>query len=71
VQKTGRRIPAVVDRIDVATGARTRFRQFAPPNKAGVVGVYVTGPVIKSDGTQYAYGYVARPSVLFVVTRGK
>ena len=67
VQKTGRRLPAVVDRLDLATGKRTMFKEFAPANRAGVVGVYVAGPVMKSDGTQYAYGYVRRPSVLFVV----
>ncbi|MEO6222527.1 MAG: hypothetical protein ABIP90_04705 [Vicinamibacterales bacterium] len=70
VQKVGRRLPAVVDRIDLATGKRTLFKEFAPVKGAGVVGVYVTGPVIKSDGTQYAYGYVRRPSVLFVVRGG-
>ena len=70
VQKAGRRIPAVVDRIDLATGKRTPFREFVPADRAGVVAVYVTGPVMKSDGSQYAYGYVRRPSVLFVVKAG-
>jgi len=71
VQRFGRALPAVVDRIDVATGKRTSFKEFAPANRAGVVGVYLAGPVIKSDGTQYAYGYVRRPSALFVVKGGR
>ncbi len=71
VQKTGRRLPAIVDRVDVATGKRTWFKEFAPANRTGVVGVYVQGPVIKSDGTQYAYGYIRRPSALFVVRGDK
>lgn len=68
VQRTG--WPAVVDRIDLATGKRTLFKEFAPANRTSVVSVNVAGPVMKSDGTQYAYGYVRRPSTLFVVKGG-
>jgi serine/threonine protein kinase len=67
IQQVGQKVPAVVDRIDIATGKRTPFKQFAPADRAGLTRIYVSGPVIKSDGTQYAYGYVRRPSVLFVV----
>ena len=70
VQRTGL-IPAVVDRIDLSTGKRTPFRQFAPADRSGLVRLYVTGPVLKSDGSEYAYGYVKRPSVLFTVDGGR
>jgi len=65
--KRGAGIPAVVDRIDVATGKRTLFKEFAPTDRSGLIRIYFPGPVMKADGSQYAYGYVRMPSVLFVV----
>ncbi len=66
IQRVGT-IPAVVDRMDVATGKRTFFREFAPADRSGLVRIYFGGAVMRADGSAYAYGYVKRPSVLFVV----
>ena len=67
VQVPGR-IPAVVDRIDLRTGQRSFFREFAPADRSGLIRINIGGPVLKADGSQYAYGYLRRPSVLFVVS---
>jgi hypothetical protein len=64
-------IPAKVDRIDIATGQRTFFREFGPSDRTGLVRLRFTDPVLKADGSQYAYGYVKRPSTLFLVTPKK
>jgi eukaryotic-like serine/threonine-protein kinase len=46
-------VPAVIIRIDVATGKRTPVRTLAPADLAGVEGV---GPIeLTPDGTTYAY----------------
>jgi sugar lactone lactonase YvrE len=58
-------IPAAIDRVDVTTGKRTFFREFAPRDQAEFIRMYVTS--LSADGSRYAYGYVKRPSVLFVV----
>ncbi|HEX5070404.1 MAG TPA: hypothetical protein VFV78_09340 [Vicinamibacterales bacterium] len=59
-------VPAALDRLDLATGARTEFKELAPADRAGLVRIAVSGPVIKADGTQYAYSYLKRLSTLFV-----
>jgi Tol biopolymer transport system component len=61
-------IPAKVDRIDVATGQRTAFREFGPPDRTGLIRIYFNHSLFKADGSQYVYGYVKRPSTLFLVT---
>ena len=64
-------IPAKVDRIDIATGQRTFFREFGPSDRTGLVRLSFTDSVLKADGSQYAYSYVKRPSTLFLVTPKK
>lgn len=65
----GQTIPLRLDRIDLTTGARTLFRELAPADSAGVTRLIVEQPVLKADGSQYAYAYVKRLSTLFTVRR--
>ena len=62
----GQTIPLVVERIDLQTGKRTPVGEFSPVSRAGLVHVYFGSPVVKADFSQYAYGYVRRPSVFFI-----
>ena len=59
-------VPAKLDRVDVATGKRTFVRSFAPPDRAGLVGVTVGN--LLDDGRYYAYQYFKQLTTLFVVT---
>jgi eukaryotic-like serine/threonine-protein kinase len=59
-------VPAGLDRIDLSSGARTSFKELAPADRAGLVRIAVSGPVLKADGSQYAYSYLKRLSTLFV-----
>jgi DNA-binding winged helix-turn-helix (wHTH) protein len=60
-----RPMPAVISRLDVATGQKTPWRELQPPDAVGVrsVGDIVGTP----DGKAYAYSYYRRLSELFVV----
>ena len=47
--------PGIVDVVEIATGRRTRFTQFEPPDPTGIE---VVGPaVIAPDGKSYVYSY--------------
>jgi hypothetical protein len=59
-------VPAKLERVDVATGKRTFVRSLAPPDRAGLVGVFVGS--LLDDGRYYAYGYGKTLTTLFVVT---
>jgi hypothetical protein len=59
-------IPARVERVDVATGARTLIKELAPPDRAGV-NVIVPSQWIE-DGRGYVYTYFRELSKLFVVS---
>jgi eukaryotic-like serine/threonine-protein kinase len=58
-------IPAPLDRIDVETGRRTRVRELAPPDRAGVTSIFFVD--VRDDGASYAYSYAKALSKLFVV----
>jgi Tol biopolymer transport system component len=48
-------IPAQTVRIEVATGKRENWKEMAPPDRSGLIGV---GPVfLTPDGKGYVYGY--------------
>jgi Tol biopolymer transport system component len=64
VQKQGA-VPALLERVDLATGRRTPVRELAPPDRAGLVAVFMT--TIVNDAQAYAYAYWKRVSKLFVV----
>ena len=57
--------PIVLDRIDPATGARTRHAEIQPP-KLGLKAV--DSFVVSADGTRYAYSYGVELSQLFLTS---
>src|SRR6185436_2956076 len=59
------KVPADVDRIDIATGKRTRLVTLQPPDPVGIAGL----PMVQMtpDGTAYAYNVVRRLSELYLV----
>lgn len=60
-----RALPAVVSRLDTATGVRTPWRELQPPD---LVGVSAVGDIVGTpDASAYAYSYYRRLSELFVV----
>ena len=59
-------MPAVVSRVNLATGERTKVSELAPLNLAGVLGVGPTA--FRDNGRDYAYGYVRNVSALYLVT---
>jgi dipeptidyl aminopeptidase/acylaminoacyl peptidase len=62
-RRTG--LPARVERVDVATGAREPWLELTPPDPAGVHGI---GPIhLSSDGRTAVYSYRRKLDQLFVV----
>jgi hypothetical protein len=59
------RLPALVERLDLATGRRTRMAQISPPDPAGVPGIQ--GVFLSPTGTRYAYNFVRRLSQLYTI----
>jgi hypothetical protein len=59
-------IPAVIDRIDVATGARTKVREVMPPDRLGLIQIVVSH--ISHDGQAYVYSYFRQTSKAIVVS---
>jgi len=66
VVTTQARIPALVERVNVATGARTSLREIAPPDRAGLTMVLLNDWI--EDGHGYVYQYQRSLSTLFVAT---
>ncbi|HYK42858.1 MAG TPA: protein kinase, partial [Thermoanaerobaculia bacterium] len=59
-------LPKRVHRLDVSTGARTLFRELAPPE--GENAISINNPAMTADGRYYAYSYSrAATSDLFLV----
>ena len=59
-------VPAVVERVDLATGERTVVGRLAPEGLGGVALMYVVDWI--DDGRGYVYNYTSLPSTLFVVS---
>ena len=59
------RVPARIDRVDVATGQRALVKELAPADQTGVITVWAGG--VSDDERAYAYSYWRRLSRLFVV----
>ncbi len=58
--------PGKIELLDVATGRRTPWKEFRPPDPAGILQV---GPVVVSpDGSSYVYSYRRLLDELYVVT---
>jgi Tol biopolymer transport system component len=62
----GFQAPANVERVTLATGARSIVRQLAPEGVGAIAALYVMDWV--DDGRWYAYYYTSLPSTLFVVS---
>ncbi len=62
----GTEVPARVERIDLATGARTVVRELAPEGFRLISMLSVTDWV--DDGRYFVYNYTTLPSTLFVVS---
>ncbi len=59
-------MPARVDVLDIATGARRLWKEITPPDPAGVLSI---GPVLVTpDGKSYVYSYRRILDDLFLVT---
>ena len=58
--------PGIIDLVDIATGKRTPWKSFEPPDPSGVE---VVGPaVISEDGRSYVYSYRRTLDELFLAT---
>lgn len=66
--QSGIQVPAQVERVVLATGARTFVRQLTPSGVGTVTSLYVADWV--DDGRWYAYRFTSLPSTLFVVSGG-
>jgi len=66
--QSGIQAPAQVERVVLATGARTVARQLTPSGAGTVTSLYVADWV--DDGRWYAYRFTSLPSTLFVVSGG-
>ncbi|HKF44323.1 MAG TPA: protein kinase [Thermoanaerobaculia bacterium] len=58
--------PGVVDLVDIQTGKRTPWKEFHPPDPAGVI--QIAPFLVTSDGKSYAYSYRRMLDDLYVVT---
>jgi Tol biopolymer transport system component len=58
--------PGVVDLVDVRTGQRTPWKEFHPPDPAGVLAVAPF--LISADGASYVYSYRRMLDDLYLIT---
>jgi eukaryotic-like serine/threonine-protein kinase len=58
-------VPALVYRVELATGSRQLWRELNPPDPAGIN--FIRTPHISADGKAYAYNYSRVLSELFLV----
>jgi serine/threonine protein kinase len=58
-------VPARVDRVEIATGKRSRLLELAPPDRAGIL--TIPDVELAKDGAAYAYSYHEIRSQLFLV----
>jgi Tol biopolymer transport system component len=59
-------LPGIISLVDIATGSRTEWKRFEPPDPSGVE---QAGPVvISADGSAYVYSYRRTLGDLFLAT---
>jgi eukaryotic-like serine/threonine-protein kinase len=58
-------IPVRVDRLDLSTGRRERWKELAPADRTGVISISTI--FLSADGTAYAYTYQRLLSELYLV----
>jgi hypothetical protein len=63
--QAGNSLPAPLDRIDLASGTRTRVRDVMPPDRLGIMQVHVAA--VSHDGQAYSYMYWRQTSKAIVV----
>jgi hypothetical protein len=63
--QAGTDLPAPLDRIELATGTRTRVRDVMPPDRLGIMQVFVSS--VSHDGQAYSYMYWRQASRAIVV----
>ena len=54
-----------IERLDLATGERTTWRQLRPPDPTGILSIHSV--VCTPDGESYAYSHLSEISVLYLV----
>ncbi len=59
-------VPARISRVNVATGARTSWRDMLPADPSGVV--RISPVIVAADGRAYAYSYGRYLSTLYIVS---
>ena len=63
---SSKEIPTRIDLLDVESGRRTPWKEFRPPDPAGV---FAVGPArVTPDGKAYVYSYRRLLDDLFLVT---
>jgi tRNA A-37 threonylcarbamoyl transferase component Bud32/Tol biopolymer transport system component len=60
-----RQMPSAIERLDLATGARSQFRALAPPDAAGATRFWFA--VVSADESAYAYTFERDLNVLFSI----
>ena len=65
VVSVGASVPARIERVDLASGARTLLREIGPPDRTGITSVRVSQWI--DDGRGYVYDYNRVSDALFVV----
>jgi serine/threonine protein kinase len=60
-------VPARIERLDLATGARTFVRELMPPDRSGVTEILQSGAMI-NDGQAYCYSYSRQVTKAVIVT---
>jgi serine/threonine protein kinase len=63
--RAGSALPALIERVDLSTGARTRVRELMPPDRAGVI--FVQPGQLLDEGRGYSYTYWRSMSTAVVV----
>ena len=51
----GQKLPAIIEKVDLATGQRTPWKEITPPDPSGITGA--VSMLITPDGKTYAYTY--------------
>jgi hypothetical protein len=63
----GEKLPAVIERVDLATGQRTVWKEITPPDPSGIAGLI--SMLITPDGKTYVYTYRRVLSDLYRISR--
>jgi hypothetical protein len=62
--RRGQGVPALIDRIDLAAGARAPWKEREPADRAGVFGI--NSVVVTPDGAAYAYTVASSLGTLYL-----